>query len=446
MGELALVAGLGKTGYSIVRYLQRRNRDFIVFDTRDEPPDLLTFKKTFPQVEVYCGELPGNVLASVKRVISSPGVPLTHPVMSQLASIGVPIIGDIECFVREITAPVIAITGTNGKSTVTALVGEMVHATGLSVAVAGNIGLPVLDLLDDVHAYDMFVLELSSFQLELTESLRPCAATILNISPDHLDRHCDMDAYINAKHKIYNNAQNIVYNREDRATYPAKTLALNADTISYGLDCPQVGHFGVRCYEGRDYLAFGENCLLPCSALRIPGTHNVLNALAACALVYAAGLPVESVVEVLRNFAGLPHRSQLVRMLGDVAWINDSKGTNIGATLSAIVGIGAGLSGKIVLIAGGQGKGADFTALRQVVADYVRVVVLIGEDADKIELALQDVVLVQRASSLEDAVYQAQLVVMPGDVVLLSPACASFDMFRDFNHRGEVFSAVVREL
>ena len=445
--SLYLVAGLGKTGHSIARYLQRRGRAFVAFDTRHTPPGLADFRTEFPGVDVFFGALPDALLEQITEIISSPGVALDEPIMQEACRLGIPIIGDIECLAREVNAPVIAITGTNGKSTVTTLVGEMAKAAGISVAVAGNIGLPVLDLLDDGVKYDLWVLELSSFQLDLTYSLAPIAATILNVTPDHLDRHHKLEAYIHAKQRVYHQAKTLLYNRDDSQTIPFVEKD-HADTflISYGLSEPAAGHWGLMTAADRLYLACGQERLMAVDELRIKGKHNWQNALAACALAKAAGISQQHMIDVLQSFVGLSHRSQWIRTINGVDFINDSKGTNVGATMSAISGIGGSMQGKIVLIAGGQGKGADFTELRASMADYVRSVVLIGEDADKLEQVLQDVVKTTRAPSLDEAVSLAKSQAKPGDVVLLSPACASLDMFRDFNHRGDIFTSLVDAL
>ncbi len=445
--SLYLIAGLGKTGHSIARYLRRRNKPFAVFDTRASPAGLTEFKAEFPSVDVYFGNLPVELYQQLIGIISSPGVALDHPVMQKASTMNIPIFGDIECLAREVQAPVIAITGTNGKSTVTTLVGEMVKAAGLSVAVAGNIGAPVLDLLDDGVHYDLWVLELSSFQLDLTQSLAPLAATILNVTPDHLDRHHSLVAYRQAKQRVYHQARLLLYNREDRLTLPVMNdLATRAHTSSFGLNTPDKDDWGLITENQINYLAYGTEKLMPVDALRIKGRHNWANALAACALASAAGITFPHMIDVLQCFTGLNHRIQWVRTLDGVDWINDSKGTNIGATISAILGIGGSMQGKIVLIAGGQGKGADFSELRAPMAEYGRSMVLIGEDASKIAQALADSVHVLRAPSLEEAVNLARSEARLGDVVLLSPACASLDMFRDFNHRGEVFTSAVYAL
>ncbi|WP_298622188.1 UDP-N-acetylmuramoyl-L-alanine--D-glutamate ligase [uncultured Legionella sp.] len=441
-----LVAGLGKTGLSIARYLHRNNKTFVVFDTRSDAPGLTEFNVEFPGVTVYLQHVPEDVLGQVTDIITSPGLSLDTPFLKQAIESGVAVYGDIECLAREINAPIVAITGTNGKSTVTTLVGEMAKAAGFSVAVAGNIGTPVLDMLDDEHQYDLWVLELSSFQLDLTYSLSPVASTILNVTPDHLDRHHTIEAYIQAKQRIYHQSKVALYNREDVATIPHQTMSSEQHTVSFGSDAPDAGNWGLINQQGVIYLAKGDDCLMPVESLLIKGVHNWLNALAACALAETAGIARQHIIAVLQIFSGLPHRCQWVRSLDGVEWINDSKGTNVGATISAINGIGGAMQGKIVLIAGGQGKGADFDELAQPISDFVRSIVLIGEDADKMEAALADVVPIVRATSLDNAVVLARTCAKPGDVVLLSPACASLDMFRDFNHRGDVFASSVNGL
>ncbi len=441
--SLHLVAGLGKTGLSIARYLHRKNKPFIVFDTRKEAPGVTEIKTEFPDVPIYLEQVPTELVSQLTDIIASPGVSLDLPFLQKAKQAGVAIYGDIECLAREINAPVVAITGTNGKSTVTTLLGEMAKAAGFRVAVAGNIGTPVLDLLDDGHQYDLWVLELSSFQLDLTYSLSPIAATILNVTPDHLDRHHSFEAYVEAKQRIYNQAKIALFNRDDSWTIPSARYDKSLDQISFGQNAPTAGNWGLITQDNKTFLAKGEECILAVDSLLIKGVHNWLNALASCALAEAARIPRQYIMDVLKTFSGLSHRCQWVRTLDNVEWINDSKGTNVGATISAINGIGGSMQGKIVLIAGGQGKGADFHELAQPIADFVRSIVLIGEDADKMEAELGHVVPTVRASSLEGAVVIAKTQAKPGDVVLLSPACASLDMFRDFNHRGEVFTTSV---
>jgi UDP-N-acetylmuramoylalanine--D-glutamate ligase len=434
-----LVIGLGKTGHSVARYLQRRYTEFSIFDTRTATEAANEFQAEFPDVPLFLGTFPEEKLSDISAIIVSPGVPLETPCIRAAQARGIPVYGDIECLAREIPrTPMIAITGTNGKSTVTTLVGLMAQAFGIKTAVAGNIGTPVLDLLANEHDYALWVLELSSFQLDVTESLRPITATILNVTPDHLDRHHTIEAYIAAKQRIYPHANWVVYNRDDTATMPPPVAS--QQMTSFGLQDPAVEEWGLVTENSEVYLAFGQQKLLSVNELRIKGQHNWANALAACALVHPLGIPFTVMTEVLKTFSGLPHRSQWVRTLDEVDWINDSKGTNVGATQSAIAGIGGAIPGKIVLIAGGQGKGADFRFLREVVANHIRSIVLFGQDAHLLEKALTDLVPIQRVDNIEAAVQAARGMAISGDVVLLSPACASLDMFKDYNHRGDVFT------
>jgi UDP-N-acetylmuramoylalanine--D-glutamate ligase len=445
--SLYLVVGLGKTGYSIARHLQRRNISFAVFDTRSSLSGLEDFHRDFSPVDVFLGNLPADIYNKITAVITSPGVDLNLPEMQKFYDLGVPVYGDIECFAKEVQSPVIAITGTNGKSTVTTLVGEMAKNFDVSVAVAGNIGNPVLDLLDDEQQYGLWVLELSSFQLSLTSSLKPVVSTILNISADHLDRHKTLENYVEAKQRVYKNSTFLLYNREDKFTVPEhKNEFANEYISSYGLDAPEDGHWGLLEVDGTIFIAHGSDCLMPINLVKIKGRHNWINVLASCALAHIAGISDIAICEALKQFSGLPHRTQWLRTLDNVAWIDDSKGTNIGATVAAISGLGDSIDGQIILIAGGQGKGADFTELKPAVEDYVKSIILIGEDADMMEKSLGNKVDIIHAESIDDAVLMAQKIATPKDMVLLSPACASFDMFRDFNHRGEVFTAAVEQL
>lgn len=444
--SLYLVAGIGKTGRSIAAYLQRRNRPFVAFDTRPNPDCLVEFKQQFPGIDVFLGDLPEELFPQLVEIIASPGVSLDEPFIRAAYAQQIPVIGDIECLAREIEVPVLAITGTNGKSTVTALVGEMVQQAGYRVAIAGNIGTPVLELLDDENDYEVWVLELSSFQLDLVQSLRPKAATILNLSPDHLDRHHNIENYKAAKQRIYRHSQFCIYNKDDGHTYPQNIDFSEVNLHNFSLNTPTAGEWGIIRRNERPFLAQGEEPLLAVEELKIKGKHNWQNALAACALAASLHIDKTIMVSVLKSFAGLPHRCQWVRTMAGVDWINDSKGTNVGATISAVAGIAGAIAGKIVLIAGGLGKGADFSELCPVVTQFVRSVVLIGRDAPLIAAALEGYVPIIHAQDLNNAVNIAQGQAQSGDVVLLSPACASFDMFRDFNHRGELFTEAVGRL
>ena len=372
-------------------------------------------------------------------MIVSPGVTLREPVLLEAQARGVEVVGDIEVFARHARAPVVAVTGTNGKSTVTSLVREMAQAAGLAVRAGGNLGPPALDLLDDGEP-DLYVLELSSFQLETTASLKPTVAVVLNITPDHSDRYATLDAYAKAKRRVYRGAGTRVINRDDPLV--AAMTEPDGAVVGFTVRAPEPRCFGLIPGEGGACLAYEDERLVPVADLPIPGRHNVANALAALALGTAVGLPRGAMVSALRRFHGLPHRCQWVGRASGVDWYNDSKGTNVGATCAALQGLAA--ERPVILLAGGDGKGADFTPLASV-CQGVRAVVTLGRDGPLIAQALQGVVPVTRASDLTDAVSQAADLARSGDAVLLSPACASFDMFRDYVERGERFVAAVRE-
>lgn len=435
-----VVVGLGATGLSCARYFLRRGLPFSVVDTRADAPGFEAFKLEMPDVPVYAGVYPVELVTQASELVVSPGVAMNAPVVEQARAAGVSIIGDIDLFMREARAPVIGITGSNAKSTVTELLGLMARDAGLDVGVGGNLGTPALDLLDPGH--ELYVLELSSFQLERAGELKLAVATVLNVSPDHLDRHGSMPRYHQAKHRIFRGCQKVVVNRADPLTIPL--LGSEVEVVSWRPGKPELDGFGLTDVDGVEYLCHGFEPLLPSNELALVGRHNVANALAALALGYAAGLSLTSMVASLREFRGLPHRCQTVAKIAGVDYVNDSKGTNIGATIAALQGMGQGRN--ILLIAGGQGKGADFTELRSAVADHCKHAMLFGEDAALLESALHSVVPVTSSDSIEDAVTAAAALAEPGDVVLLSPACASFDMFSGYVERGEVFCRAVEQL
>jgi UDP-N-acetylmuramoylalanine--D-glutamate ligase len=433
-----LVVGLGATGLSCARFLARRGVEVAVTDSREQPPALAEMQSELPDVALFLGGFDAQAFARAERIVVSPGVPLDEPLLREARQRGVEIIGDIELFARTVSAPVIAITGSNGKSTVTTLVGAMARRAGKDVRVGGNLGTPALDLVQDQEP-DLYVLELSSFQLETVFSLHCLAATVLNISADHMDRYNSLQSYATAKQRIYERATVQVVNRDDAIA--AVLAGGKGPRLGFGLGEPSGEDFGIRTVDAVAWICKGSERLMPVSDVRMPGRHNLANALAALALGEAAGLTHEAMVQVLREFQGLPHRTQWLGEYGGVCWYNDSKGTNIGATLAAI----HGFDGPLVLIAGGQGKGADFRQLAAGMDARVKAVVLIGEAADEIETALGNRFRVQRATSMTDAVQQAAALADSGDTVLLSPACASFDMFNGYAHRGELFSQAVRE-
>ena len=432
-----LIVGLGKTGLSVARFLARQGQSFAVADSRMEPPGLADLHAECPGVDLHLGAYDPALFSRFKTLIVSPGVAVAEPAIQMAAKAGAEVIGDIELFARHAKAPVIAITGSNGKSTVTTLVGELLAAAGRKVAVGGNLGTPALDLLEG-EAAEIYVLELSSFQLETTRTLRPLASVVLNLSEDHMDRYADLAAYAEAKGEIYHGAQVAVVNRDDPWSIKLAEQSDATRTVSFGLEA--AGQWGMLEQDGEVWLAHGEALIVRERDLTLRGRHNMANALAALALVEAAGVDPASVLDALRHFSGLPHRSQFVGHFAALDWVNDSKGTNVGATAAAL----AGQTAPVVLIAGGIGKEQDFTVLRSLLAEKARGVVLIGQDAGLIAQAWAGAAPIVRATDMGDAVQQAMELGQPGDVVLLSPACASFDMFNGYDHRGEVFAAEVR--
>ncbi|WP_339511328.1 UDP-N-acetylmuramoyl-L-alanine--D-glutamate ligase [Pseudomonas sp. RL_15y_Pfl2_60] len=437
-----IIVGLGKSGMSLVRFLARQGVRFAVVDTRANPPELSTLREQFPQVEVRCGDLDVEFLCRASELLVSPGIAVATPALQEAASRGVKISGDIELFARNAKAPIIAITGSNAKSTVTTLVGEMAMAAGKKVAVGGNLGTPALDLLND--EVELYVMELSSFQLETTDQLDAEVATCLNISEDHMDRYSGLPAYHLAKHRIFRGAKQVVVNRDDALSRPL--IADQVPCWSFGLGKPDFQRFGLIEEQGEKFLGFKFDRLMPVRELKIRGAHNQSNALAALALGHAVGLPMQVMLDTLKDFPGLVHRCQWVGERNEVAYYDDSKATNVGAALAAIEGLGADIQGKLVLIAGGDGKGADFSALRKPVARFCRAVVLLGRDAERLAQALGDAAPLIQVKTLEEAVQRCAELAEPGDAVLLSPACASLDMFKNFEERGRLFSQAVEGL
>jgi UDP-N-acetylmuramoylalanine--D-glutamate ligase len=438
-----LVVGLGKTGLSCARYLRAQGIFTAVTDSRANPPGLQQLREELPEVAVFVGGFEPEVFAAAARLVVSPGVPVSDPLIQDAIARGIEVIGDIELFARAAQAPTCAITGSNGKSTVTTLVGRLVAAAGQRTAVGGNLGEPALDLLD--ASVERYVLELSSFQLETTFGLCADVAVVLNVSADHMDRYPDLDTYARAKARIYRNARVAVVNRDDPIV-----AAMPRDPsleIGFTLGEPAGADFGLRLHEGATWICRGSEPLMPAGEVRMPGLHNLANALAALALSSVCGIPIGDACDVLRCFSGLPHRSELVVERDGVRWFDDSKGTNPGATVAALEGlIPLGSEGRAVLIAGGDGKGADFTPLVPAVKRTARAVVLIGRDAGLIARALDAEIPLLMAETMQEAVARAAELARPGDTVLLSPACASFDMFDSYEHRGRVFAEAVRGL
>lgn len=440
--DRAVIVGLGATGFACARHLHDLGEAVAVTDSRAHPPRATALASTCPQVPVSFGAIDRELLMTAREIVISPGVDPRRPEIADAVAAGVPLIGEIDLFRRATSAPVVAITGSNGKSTVTTLLGRMAEAAGLDVAVGGNLGTPALELLR-VPEPALFVLELSSFQLETATCLDAEAAVVLNISADHMDRYDDLDHYTSAKARIFEGRGVMVLNADDPGV-----MALGRDhrDIRYFTLAPPRGRgdAGVAEHAGEPWLMLGDAPVLAASRLGLPGRHGLANALAALALGAVVGLPRRAMVEALCSFRGLAHRMERLNVAGDVDWVNDSKATNIGATAAAV----AGLDQPLLLIAGGQGKGQDFSALASALqhqAGRVREVLLIGVDAPRLERALGGVCRVTRVDTLDAAVAAAVERAQPGDMVLLSPACASFDQFAGFEARGDAFRRLVLE-
>ncbi len=440
----AVIVGLGRTGLSCARYLHGRGWRVAVTDTRAQPPELERLRELDPRIPVRPGGLDTRLLDDALCVVASPGVSLEDPFFIEARRRGLEVVGDIELFARAVDAPVAGITGTNGKSTVTTLIAGMAARAGMTVRVGGNLGEPALDLLAAARrareATGLYVLELSSFQLEATDSLDLKAAAVLNVSPDHLDRYRSVEAYAAAKARIFARCDTAVINLDDPLVVAMPRPEQRA--LGFSLRASIGADYSVAIRDGGAWLMRRGEPLLPVSAMRIRGLHNAANALAALALGEALGLPLPSMLAELREFTGLAHRTQWVADLGGVVYIDDSKGTNVGATLAAV----SGMDGPLVIIAGGDGKNQDFGPLAAAFRGKVRHVVLIGRDAPRIAGVLRGVCTTETCDSLEAAVRSAAAAARAGDTVLLSPACASLDMFRDYAHRGAVFTRAVKEL
>jgi UDP-N-acetylmuramoylalanine--D-glutamate ligase len=439
----AVIVGLGRTGLSCAAYLLERGWRIAVTDTREKPPELKRLRELNPDIPVRLGGLDTKLLDDAICVVASPGISLAEPFFAEARRRGLEIVGDIELFARAVDAPVVGITGTNGKSTVTTLVGRMAERAGIKVRVGGNLGEPALDLLrasaTDEKRTELYVLELSSFQLEATDSLDLRAAAVLNVSPDHMDRYGTIEDYAAAKARIFARCDAAVINLDDPLVVAMPGPGQR--TLSFSLRASIGADYSVVERNGW-WLARHDEPVLPVADMKIKGLHNAANALAALALGEALSLPLSTMLAELSEFPGLPHRSQWVADVKGVTYINDSKGTNVGATLAAV----AGMPGPLVMIAGGDGKQQDFAPLAEAFKGKVRHTVLIGRDAQAIAKVLNGVCSYELCGSLEDAVLAAARVAKPGDVVLLSPACASLDMFRDYTHRGAVFTQAVKEL
>lgn len=427
-----LVVGLGLTGYSVASYLLRNGYDCVVQDDRQQPPYLAKLIESFPQATVLQQSLSQISVEDFDCFVVSPGLSIRSPLIKKVAQSGVRVIGDIELFAEAVNKPVLAITGSNGKSTVTQLVGEMIAADNYLVGVGGNIGTPALDLLE--KEADYYVLELSSFQLETTHSLAPLVATVLNVSEDHMDRYDDLNDYQQTKLSISRNAQFFVSNGDDPLSQNSIKdikFSIKNDVESYSV----ITHPTIQ-------LAVNGEGWLDTSDLKIKGRHNWANCLAAMAMANLAGVSRNAIVGALKSFNGLAHRSEFIATLDGVSWINDSKATNPGAAQAAI----DGMDEPVILIAGGQGKGADMTVLCDSLKSHVKTVLLMGQDAELMQQSWSDCVAIERVEDMAEAVKRARVIAKDGDVVLLSPACASFDMYTGFEARGNHFATLVRSM
>ncbi|EKF74266.1 UDP-N-acetylmuramoylalanine--D-glutamate ligase [Alcanivorax hongdengensis A-11-3] len=431
-----LVIGLGLSGRSVIRYLTDQEMPVRALDTRDAPAGLDQLRADFPNLKIHTGGFKKGWLEKARRLIVSPGVAISTPAIAEQVVAGKEVIGDIELFARAASEPVVAITGSNAKSTVTTLLGQVAEACSMSPGIGGNLGVPALELLDDRAR--LYVLELSSFQLETTYSLSADVATILNVSQDHLDRYASFADYVAAKQRIYDGCQVAVWNRDDLATRPSVAVPRQ---ISFGT------------HPESDYRLDGDNGLLLCRGepllrldeLALTGRHNAMNILAVMAMSDALGLNRDKALATVKAFTGLPHRCQMVAEAGGVRWFNDSKATNVGATLAALTGIGESIDGKVILVAGGQGKGQDFSPLAEPARQYLRAALLMGEDRQALAEGMSAAPC-ELVTDMAAAVARAHALAQPGDAVLLSPACASFDMYSGFAARGDDFTTRAREV
>jgi UDP-N-acetylmuramoylalanine--D-glutamate ligase len=441
MKPLQVVIGCGKTGRAVTEFLLNQRFPVIMMDSRAHPPEFDKAAFEGRQVPVHLGRFDEDTLACADRIILSPGI---DPRTFSSYTDGDPrYIAEAELLASVAKQPIVAITGTNGKSTVTGLVGAMAEAAGLTVGLGGNYGTPSIALWREEEP-DVYVLELSSFQLEFCKTLKPSVACVLNVTADHLDRHGDMETYTQIKQSVYTGARKAVYNREDPRTKPTNAIP----SVHFGADAAlSAADYGIADQDGKTVLMHGDTPIIATDEIQLFGRVNWTNALAACAIADSLGtIPLKAQQQALRSFKGLDHRLCSVRAVDGVKWYNDSKGTNVGAAIAAIQGLGAVMQGKIILIAGGQAKGASFSPLSEVAKEHLKTVVVIGEAAHAIADALDNVVPVKFADSLEDAVNIANACATPGDAVLMSPACASFDNFKNYQDRGNQFTQFVKGL
>jgi len=436
-----LIVGLGVTGLSCLRHFVRQGIAVSVFDTRENPPNLAQIRAEFPDLTLHLGVQSVAIVDAADEIYLSPGIAPNDPFLAAAVARGAVIRGDMDLFAEQAAAPIIAISGSNAKSTVTSLVGEMARCAGLDVGVGGNLGTPALELLSPQR--DCYVLELSSFQLERCETFRATVGCVLNVSADHIDRHENMINYHRAKQSLYRGVEVAIFNRDDGLTTPLAAAGMRLH--SFSLQAPDLNHYGLREFDGQSWIVRGLERLLAVADIPLVGRHNLLNVVAALAIGEAAGFELTAMQRAVKQFRGLPHRCEAVACIDGVRYINDSKATNVAATVAAIEGLSPDVVGKTLLIAGGVTKSADFSPLVAALAGSDCQLLLYGEGAATIAEAVP-VVPLHRADNLAEAVAMAAEIAAAGDLVLLSPACASFDQFRDFSHRGEVFVEAVEKL
>ena len=437
----AVIVGLGKTGLSCFRYLSNQGLNVAITDSREEPPELLELRAEFESASVYLGQINEQVLLASDQIILSPGVSLDDKSIKLSIENNIPVFGDIELFCQKAQAPIIAVSGSNGKSTVTTIVAEMTRLAGLKTYVGGNIGIPALDLLSD-SSPDLYVLELSSFQLETTYSLNAHASVVLNVSPDHMDRYSSLKDYANTKKRIYSGQGLMVLNKDEE--YIHSIMDSKRDTIYFSLGAPEGENFGLINHNNEVWLSQGNEKIINKNQLKIKGEHNISNALAAMALAGAVNVPTNIMADVLKNFTGLEHRCQLVREIDNVSWYNDSKATNVEACIASITGLCE--LGNIILIAGGDSKGADLSGLNPIVKKYIKRVFLFGIDANKLADVMGSDVDKEFVNNMNEAVKGASKIADPDDIVLLAPACSSLDMYKNYQQRGDAFISAIDAL
>lgn len=441
--KLHLVIGLGATGLSCVRYLVSQNIPVMVVDTRDNPPKLAECRDAFPAVEIHLGQFSEAVFSKADVLVVSPGMSLDDPCIQRCLHNNISVMGDVEIFARDAKAPIVAITGSNGKSTLTTVMGELITNAGFQAVVCGNIGLPVLDAIMQ-PVPDFYVVELSSFQLDTTYSLKAKVAVVINVSPDHMDRYATVDDYRASKQRVYHHCEHAVVNADEPDIW--QSLHFQSDPIAFTLEKPAPFAWGVITEGNEKYLACGDEKYIAVSELILQERHNCQNFLVALAMGSILQLPMDSMLTTLRHFSGLAHRCQFVRNTHGVIWYNDSKATNVGAAVAAIESVGQRVSGRLILIAGGDSKGVELTALQNPVKHYVSHVILLGKDADLLQSVLEGVADIKRVSTISDAVRVAHALSTSGDIVLLAPACSSLDQYENYMARGNDFVRAVNQI